>query len=271
VTFTLNTREGGKWTTVLDKMDLRLRCASKVWWGTEFAIDGAGHRRLLAALRDGPLAPVIATFAARLGLDATPARWERTPDTEGYNDRRFASYRLIVPGATGRTALGLWIRLQLAGGLQETVVSLVDMRIDFTALAAGSAASDAAPVDPRYRLGTADLERFFTASWPTATRILPLAATPDPLAVPPTGPSTIELHIDSERVSGYGGDRVLGLLDVLDLSDLGQPPSQPRPGMSAAVTAPLTLDPAQVEDLVGQTIRYMGSAFGFLDLDTADG
>ena len=95
----------------------------------------------------------------------------------------------------------------------------------------------------------------------TATRALPLAATPDPLAVPPAGPSTIELHIDSERAPGYGGERVLGLLDILDLRGLGEPPSQPRPWMSAAVTAPLTLNPAQITDLVERTMRYMASGF----------
>jgi hypothetical protein len=76
--------------------------------------------------------------------------------------------------------------------------------------------------------------------------------------------------MDSERANGYGSERVLGLLDVLDLSDLGDPPSQPRPGMAAAVTAPVNLGGARVEGLVTQTIRYMASAFGFLEFDPAD-
>jgi hypothetical protein len=271
VTFSLDTRERGKWTAVADKMDLRLRCAARMWWaGNDFAIDGAGHRRLQAALRDGPLVAVIAALATRFGLDATTAQWERTPDTEGYNDRRFASYRLLVAGSTGRTALGVWARFQLPDGLQLTVVSLVDLRVDFAALAPALPGSASTPVDPSYRPGIAELERFFAAAWATATRALPLAATPDPLAVPPAGPSMIELHIDSERASGYGGERVLGLLDILDLSALGEPSSQPKPWMSAAVTAPLTLDPPQVNDLVGQTLRYMASGFGFLDLGMDD-
>jgi hypothetical protein len=130
------------------------------------------------------------------------------------------------------------------------VVSLLDMRVDFAAIAAEPAGSASMPADPSYRPGTTDLERFFAAAWATATRALPLAATPDPLAVPPAGPSTIELHIDSERAPGYRGERVLGLLDILDLRGLGDPPSQPKPWMSAAVTAPLTLNPAQITDLV---------------------
>jgi len=271
VTFSFETRERDRWTDRSQRMDLRLLCAARMSWAaSDFAIDGSGHRRLLAALREGPLAAVVAAFAARLGLDATAARWERTPDAEGHNDRRFASYRLLVAGTTGRTALGFWARFQLPDGQQPTVVSLLDMRVDFTAVAAQPAGSASTPVDPSYRPGTTDPQRFFAAAWATATTALPLAATPDPLAVPPAGPSTIELHIDSERAPGYGGERVLGLLDILDLRGLGEPPSQPRPWMSAAVTAPLTLSPAQITDLVERTMRYMASGFGFLDLDTAD-
>lgn len=271
IAFSFETRERDRWTSRSEPMDLRLRCAARLSWiPTDFAIDGAGHRRVLSALRDGPLTAVVAGFAARLGLDATGARWERTPDSEGYNDRRFLSYRLLVPGGTGRTALGVWARFQLPDGRQPTVVSLLDLRVDFAAVAAGPAGSDSAWVDPAGRPGNADLDLFFATAWITVTAALPLAATPDLLSVPPAGPSTIELHIDSEHAPGYGGERVLGLLDLLDLHGWGEPPSQPRPWMSAAVTAPLTLDPAQITDLVGRAMRYLASGFGFLDLDSAD-
>ncbi len=233
------------------------------------------HRRV----RPPPAARGAARGAPRRGhrgvrRPAGPRRLGRPvgthPDAEGHNDRRFASYRLLVAGTTGRPALGFWARFQLPDGQQPTVVSLLDMRVDFAAIAAQPAGSASTPVDPSYRPGTTDLERFFAAAWATATTALPLAATPDPFAVPPAGSNTIELHIDSERAPGYGGERVLGLLDILDLHGLGEPPSQPKPWMSAAVTAPLTLNPAQTTDLVERTMRYMASGFGFLDLDAAD-
>jgi hypothetical protein len=94
-------------------------------------------------------------------------------------------------------------------------------------------------------------------------------ADPRPERGTPAGASTIELHIDSERAAGYGA-RVLGLPDMLDLHELGQPPAPHRPWMSAAVTAPVTLAPSEVADLVGRTLRYIASGFGYLDLDPDD-
>src|SRR6266498_5201246 len=145
---------------------------------------------------DGPLRGIIAEVAHHLGLDAAAATWQRTPDSEGYNDRRFASYRLVVPGTDGRTALGFWARFQLPDGLQSTVISMVDMRVDFAAVGVDHGQTVVKRVDPTHRLSDKQLQRFFTAGWLTVARLLPLAATDDPRAPRPAGPTTIELHID---------------------------------------------------------------------------
>jgi hypothetical protein len=79
-----------------------------------------------------------------------------------------------------------------------------------------------------------------------------------------------ELHVTTERPFGQPGERILGLLDMLDLDELGTPPTQLSSSMSATVTAPLNLATEQINDLVGQTLHYIGSGFGFLDPDDAD-
>jgi hypothetical protein len=147
------------------------------------------------------------------------------------------------------------------------VLGLLDLRVDYTALTDEPAEPAASPVQLARRLDTCDLRQFFTAGWLTTTRALPLAAVPEPLAVRPAGPSTLEFHVDSERTLGHGSDRALGLLD---LHDWGQPPEQPRPWMSTAVTAPLTSTPAQLADLIDESLEHMTSWSGFLDLDPTE-
>ncbi len=166
-----------------------------------------------------------------------------------------------MPGLDGRTALGIWARFQLPGGLESAVISMVDMRVDF-----GAVGVDHSPIDAaRIRLNADQLQRFFTAAWLTVTRLLPLAATDDPLAQRPAGPATIELHLDNERAM-ENGDRALELLDVLDLSRFCEPPSSPRQSISTAVAAGLAFDDDHVHQLVGEALAHLASGFGFLDL-----
>jgi hypothetical protein len=96
---------------------------------------------------------------------------------------------------------------------------------------------------------------------------LPLAVTPNPYDVEPSGPSIVELHLETERPSGMGGARVLDLLDVFELGTFGEPPEQRRPRLAVAITAPVEADERQIHDLVPRALQYMASAFGFLDLD----
>jgi len=86
----------------------------------------------------------------------------------------------VVPGSDGRTALGFWARFQLPDGLQSTVISMVDMRVDFAAVGVDHGQTVVKRVDPTHRLGDKQLQRFFTAGWLTVARLLPLAATDDP-------------------------------------------------------------------------------------------
>jgi hypothetical protein len=264
--FSFNTRERDRWTAGANKMDLRVRCAARIEWPTDDLAVGGNRRQLVANLTNSPVREVVVKVAHRLGLNAEAALWERTPAAEGHNDRRFASYRLQVAGEGDRTALGLWVWFQLPDGLQSTVISMVDMRVDFTALPIDSN-KQGTLIDPAHQMTTEQLIDFFTGAWATATNVLPTALTSDPHLIKPAGPTTIELHIINERPPALGGERTLGLLDMVDLTPLGDPPSQIGAQMSTAVTAPLQLDRQRIGELVTETLAYMGSGYGFLEPD----
>lgn len=258
--FSFETRELDRWASTGDRMDLRLRCAVRMLWQhAERAIDGAGRKRLLAALAAGPLPALATVMARRMGLSTNPRSWERTPDDDGYNDGRFANYRLRFNGESGRTTLGLWARFQLPDGLQPTIVAIVDLRIDTTALpTSGDASSDGFT-----RLGLQDLHRFYTAAWTTAHHHLPLAVTANPQDQLPAGPTVTELHLQAEQANTPTNDRVRDLPELIDLTTLGEPTRDSLPRMSIAVTS-APVPPPQVDDLITDALRRMAEGFGFL-------
>ncbi|MEV6704290.1 hypothetical protein [Micromonospora wenchangensis] len=259
--FSFETREQDRWTSTGDRVDLRLRCAARLLWQhTERAIDGLGRQRLRTALAAGPLATLATALARRMELSTDAGRWERTPADEGYNDQRFASYRLRLTGKSGRTALGLWARFQLPDGLQPTIVALVDLRIDITALPA----SGGTPSDSFTRLDLHDLQRFFAAAWTTAHHDLPLAVTATPQDERPAGPGVTELHLHAEHANALTDGRAHNLLDLIDLTTLGEPTRNSLPRMSIAVTsAPVSR--TQVDGLISDALRHMAEGFGFLE------
>ncbi|MBM0232475.1 hypothetical protein JNW91_11730 [Micromonospora sp. STR1_7] len=258
--FSFETRELDRWASTGDRMDLRLRCAVRMLWQhAERAIDGAGRKRLLAALAAGPLPALTTAMARRMGLSTDPESWERTPDDDGYNDRRFANYRLRFTGESGRTALGLWARFQLPDGLQPTIVALVDLRIDITALPTPGDA----PTNGFTRLGLQDLERFYTAAWTTAHHHLPLAVTADPQDQLPAGPTVTELHLQAEQANTPPNNRARDLQELIDLTTLGEPTRNSLPRMSIAVTS-APVPPPQINDLITDALRRMAEGFGFL-------
>jgi len=259
--FSFETRERDKWTSTGDRMDLRLRCAARLLWQhSERAIDGAGRKRLRAALAAGPLPELVTALARRMGLAVDVASWERTPADEGYNDQRFASYRLLISGESGRTALGLWARFQLPDGLQPTIVALVDLRIDATALPGPGGT----PRETVLRLDLDDLREFFTAAWTTAHHDLPLAVTLNPQDQAPAGPTITELHLHAEHANTPAGGHARDLQELIDLSMLGEPTRDSLPQMSIAVTS-APEPPGPLDDLIGDALRHMAEGFGFLE------
>lgn len=161
-----------------------------------------------------------------MGLPNHTAVWERTPADEGHNDQRFASYRLRLTGESGRTALGLWAWFQLPDGLQPTIVALVDLRIDITALPTAGGA----PNGGFTRLGLHDLHRFYAAAWTTANHDLPLAVTANPHDQLPAGPTVTELHLQAEHANILAEGHTRDLHGLIDLSTLGEPTRNSLPG-----------------------------------------
>ncbi|MFF0371269.1 hypothetical protein [Micromonospora sp. NPDC005087] len=259
--FSFETRERDRWTSAGDRMDLRLRCAARLLWQhTERAIDTAGRKRLRAALTAGPLPALATALAGRLGLSADIGTWERTPEDEGYNDQRFASYRLRLMGQSGRTALGLWAWFQLPDGLQPTILALIDLRIDVTALSAPGGT----PSEALTRFELADLHRFYAAAWTTAHHHLPLAVTANPQDQAPAGPTVTELHLQAEHANTPADGHARDLQELLDLRVLGEPTRNSLPCMSIAVTSAPVL-PTQVDTLVSDALQHMAAGFGFLE------
>ena len=261
LSFGFQAHERDRWTLRGELMDLRLRCAVRLFWrgGEDRAIDPEGRKRLRNALSGGSLLAASEELASRLGLPLESRRWERTPSDEGYNDGRFASYRLLAADSTGRTVFGLWARFQLPDGLQPAAVALVDLRIDLVALSELEAADTGREV-----LELSDVRRFFTAAWVTANHDLPLAAVADPYGQPPAGASVTELHLDAEYANTGDSNRAHDLTRLVDLAELGEPTRQPLAHMSIAVTAP-PLSPSQVQQVVDDAIRRMAAGFGFLE------
>jgi hypothetical protein len=260
--FSFQAREQDRWTSRSEFMDLRLRCAARLLWqNTGLTIDTAGRKRLRSALTTDPVVNLVNALATRLGLADRVHGWERTPPDEGPNDQRFASYRCRIAGESGRTALGLWARFQLPDGLQPTIVTLIDLRIDFTALPTLAPGSNSSAIP---RLDLDDLRGFFSAAWTTANDHLPLAASADPREQKPAGPAITELHIEAEHAFGPADGHPRSLPDLLDLTAFGEPTRDSLPRMSVAVTAP-PMTPCQIDDVVSDALRHMAAGFGFLE------
>ncbi|MER6824662.1 hypothetical protein ABT352_01555 [Streptosporangium sp. NPDC000563] len=230
-------------------------------------LEVAGERRRLLEemLPQGWFHGTVGSVADRLGCGSIPDRWERTPDSEGSNNRRNVSYRIKVPGVDGRTAVAAWARLQLPAGMQFQLLSTVDFRVDFSALPDDVQKDDSSLVSSVRRLSADELGEMFIVAWMLATRSLPLAVTNDLLRMRPAGPTRVELHIDSERPPNLGHDRVLGLMDMIDFTEFGEAPSLLPPSMSTSITTPLVISDHQVEDSVMESLFYMTSSFGFIN------
>jgi hypothetical protein len=91
-----------------------------------------------------------------------------------------------------------------------------------------------------------------------------LAATDDPLAVPPAGAPRLELYIQSERADAPEINQTLRTLDMVDLSSLGSPrTSRPR-DLSIGVTTPLSLPPTKIVTVLEEALLRMVDDAGFV-------
>lgn len=252
------------WTSVTDTMDLRVRSAARIpLHADEWRITGATRRRMVAALTDSDLADVVRRLALRLGLDGTPTPWQEINVPEGRNNSRFATHEITVTAADGRPAVKIAARLNLPDGRRTELLALVDLRVDFDAIRPADPTPLPADIPAELRVTLAELTDFYARAWDVATVVLPLAATDDPLAVPPAGAPTVEFYIQSERPTNLSGERTVKTLDMIDLSPLGAPRDPHVGDLGAAVTTPLGLPKHEIETHVHTAMVRIADDFGF--------
>jgi len=255
-------RDRDAWAFRDGEMDLRLRVAARIpVAGDGMRVTQTGRARMLTALRSDGINDVLRGLVKRYGLNADALRWAETPDGVGHNNSRFACYQALVPGAEGRPALAAYLWFMLPGSGIGDISSVADLRVDFDAIEPAPAGPPQIPA--HLQITRAELAAFLAQGWHATTAILPLAVAPDPPELPPAGAPRLELHIQNERPETSGKPRPRRTLDMVDLSDYGQPRHDPHGDMSVGVTAPLGLAEDEITDVVANALIRMTEDFGF--------
>ena len=108
----LTTSDRNSWGTSTGDMDLRVRLAARIPVAdNDLRVTGAGREQMLAALRPASFNDVLLMAARRRGVKADALEWDETPDPEGHNNTRFATYQSIIRGSGQRPAFtgNLWL------------------------------------------------------------------------------------------------------------------------------------------------------------------
>ena len=209
---------------------------------------------MLAGVANSGLASFILRMARRYGLDPASAGWQEIDEPAGYNDSRFGSYEFVVTGVTGRPAIRAELRLTLPNGRANEVQVVADLRVDFDAIRPSPPTDADIRIPTDLAVGMAELVEFLSLGWFVTTAVLLLAATADPVEVPPAGAPRLELYIQNERPEHSGDPRTLRTLDLVDLSAFGRSRKNRLGDLAVAVTTPLGLDRGQIDDLVRQAM-----------------
>jgi hypothetical protein len=251
------------------EMDLRLRLAARMPLVAEaLRITEAGRSQMLAELPTTGLTDLIAALARRYNLESTDLTWQETPEPEGYNNSRMATYQLSVLSASGRTALLGSLSFMLPGGQATDVRAIADLCIDFAAIQPETEPATPAQIDPRLRITPSELASFYTATWQAAAALL-LTTGQQASEVPPAGAPRLELYIQNRHPELGGGPRTLRTLDLVDLSVFGRTRKTHLGDLSVGVTTPLGQGSEKIGSLVRQALITMASDFGFTGADTA--
>ncbi|WP_182907556.1 hypothetical protein [Microbispora sp. H13382] len=248
------------------KADLRIRVAARIPWPVAMMrIDSAGRRRVEAALAASEAIEALHVLGHPRGLTAQNPVWQRTSDSDGRNDSYGVSQQCGLNGPDGRHAITGRALFQLPTlPIDDTALSLVDVRVDFDALRQGT--TDTA-VPAELRITIPELANIFTAAWTLATTVLPLAVTADPTTVTPTGAPRLELYVVNERPVTEGGDRTLRTDQLLDLTAFGTTTRTHLYDLAIGVAAPLDLTDAEIDSTVKLAMVRMAEDYGFTDAD----
>jgi len=261
------------WTSHANQMDLRLRIAARIPLVADgLRITSASRASMLAASAHTGIAAIVRSLAKRYAIDPlADVAWRETEEPDGHNDSRFAAYQLPVAGVDGRRAICACLWLTLPAGYTTELLSVVDLllSVDFDAIRPTATLTVPAHVPGELRVTLAELIDFFTQAWHVATMILPLAATEDPLDVPPAGAPRLELYVHNERPEMSGGHRTLRTLDMVDLSAFGPTRRSQIRELAVAVTTPLGLPEQEIDSLVKRAMIRIAEDFGSTAADTA--
>jgi len=189
------------------------------------------------------------------------------PEPGGHNNSRFAAYQAVIPGPDGRAAMLACAWVMLPSSLGDVVSCVVDLRVDFDAVRPSPPGPAHVPADLKVTCG--ELADFFAKAWHLAMVVLPLAAAVSPAELPPAGAPRVELHIQNERPVLSGGPRSLRLLDMIDLSDYGQPRGDRLDSLAVGVTVPVGLPDGRITALVNDGMTRMAEDSGFTGIHAA--
>lgn len=203
---------------------------------------------------------MLRALALPRNLDTSSIQWTRTAGREGRNDSWGATYHSEIPGFNGESAMTGRVLLQLPPSpIQDRVLSLVDVRLDFEAMR-----HDPSSTIPRVTV--AELVTYFSrAAW-LATTILPVAAVEAPDSVPPTGAPRLELHVIGERPDAHGS-RSFRTEQLVDLTRFGSTSRAHLGDLAIGITTPIDQPEKEVGQLVTRALVRMAHNFGFTDAD----
>jgi hypothetical protein len=143
----------------------------------------------------------------------------------------------------------------------------VDLRIDFESIHPHTTPNAPATIPAELRVTVDELVDFYSNAWHVATMVLPLAATQDPLSVPPTGSPTLELHITHEQPETNARTRTTEQL--VDLSIFGRTRQNQLRDLAIRVTTPLDQAHHEINSHVKTTLKRMAAGFGYTATETA--
>lgn len=259
-------RDRDAWTGRDGAMDLRLRVAARIpAVVTGLRVTTAGRARMLEALGDNGLLPIMTRLAARFGLGPGIMTWTETPEPAGRNNSRWASYQVCVTGPDGRAAVSGSLWFMLPTGVAGDIHATADLRISFDAVRPDPSPADDGPaqIPADLKITGPELASFLAHAWQVTTAVLPLCAAADPADLAPAGPPHLELYIQNERRPNSGPGRHVRTLDMIALSEYGQPRQDPPGDLSVGVTAPLGLPGDKIEALILSALDHMTEDFGF--------
>ncbi|MCS7481548.1 hypothetical protein ACFFQW_25335 [Umezawaea endophytica] len=251
-------RMGDLWDTSSSRVDLRLRVAARVPFATDdLRITADGRVRLVAALDLSSATEFGKRLAERWGLAAEDVTWQEVNGPHDHNNTRFSAHQLAFVGEDDRPALALVVHSCLAPNGFSGAEIVVDLRVDFGAITKAVEVAE----DPRLTLDEA--RDFFTHGWHVSTTTALLAFTEDPVALPPAGAPRLELYLQGERPGTSGDERPMTILDMVDLSEFGEPRTIRSGPLAVGVTTPVGLPLDEVRTHAGEAVRRMAETYGF--------